>query len=445
MNLTIVYVLICIQALGVILQLKVWKVRALLSPGFYFSIIWFLGGVGLLVFHSLGLMVEYKIGYIDELNILISFTGLCFILFVGLYRGKVKDNHIVNISFISYFRVFKGIAVFYLLLALFVFSTEGSGLDFTTARENMHKTLENRSFLVGYFRLLSLPLSIYAGSRLVMILKGKNKVRISIYFYLLLPLIADTLFSFTEGGRVAMVYTMVMYLVGGVLTLPINFNFKEYKKIILNALFFALIINSAISWVASVRTIGGKALAKREMIKEKLGPFSFTYGAIEYIQSSYVGYQFRRVDAVDETTLGYGMYTFNGFINWQIPFASRFGIEKSSIADAFDIYYFNQESYDFKRNYYYVTHSNYLTIIKDFGFRGAFVAIFFIVLLSHILFVRIQTKKNIKYAATFFMFYLFFNYWTKSNFFGSLSDSVMNTLYSMLIVDIYNFISKKRS
>lgn len=445
MNISITIITLIILIIGAFVQLKVWGTRALLSPGLYFSIIWSLGVIGLLIFKSLGLLLEPYPQYIDELNILIAYTSLCFTLFVKLGRKKIDSNSIVEINFLSSFSLFKGIAIFYLIIAVYVFITEGSGLDFGKARDNMRSTIENRSFIVGYFRLLSLPLSIYAGSRLVKILSKKGSSSIIKYITLLLPFIADTLFSFTEGGRVAMVYSMLMYIVGGAISLPINFDFRQYKKVILNALLFIILINVAISWVASIRADADRNSSKVALIKDELGPFSFLYGAMDYVQVSYLGYQYRRVDAVDSKDLGYGIYTFNGFINWQIPFLGQLGVKDASIAHIFDVYYHNQETYDYDRDFYYVTHSAYIPIIKDFGFKGAFIAILIIVYLTHSLFVKIQNRKIIRYATTFFFFYLFFNYWSKSNFYGTLSNSILIPLYSFVIIDIVNYFSKRSS
>lgn len=442
MSLTIAFISLIVLAIGVYAQLTVWKARALMSPGFYFSVIWGLGIIGVIIFKSLGILVEYIPKHIDELNILVAFTSFCFTLFVKRGRNRVSSEVSINIEFISSTQLFKILSVFYLLLSVYVFFTEGSGLDFATARDSMHTTIENRSFLVGYFRILSVPLAIYAGSRLVKLLSHSKRVSITTYIYLMLPFLADTLFSFTEGGRVAMVYSMLMYVVGGAISLPINFNFKLYKKVLLNAVIFIIMLNVIISWIGSIRA--DKYDDKVNLVKKELGPMSFLYGSISYIQTSYLGYQYRRDDAVDLNNLGYGKYTFNGFINWELPFSARFGLENSSIAHLLGIYYHNQETYDFTRDYYYVTHSAYIPIIKDFGFKGAFIAIFFIVFIAHSLFIKIQKRNEIKYATTFFFFYLFFDYWSRSNFYGSLSSSILIPLYSFLLIDIINFITHNK-
>lgn len=50
MSLTIAYITFIILVVGAYAQLKIWKTRAFLSPGFYFSIIWGLGVTGLIIF-----------------------------------------------------------------------------------------------------------------------------------------------------------------------------------------------------------------------------------------------------------------------------------------------------------------------------------------------------------------------------------------------------------
>lgn len=436
MDISIAFITLIILVFTMLYQIKIWKTRALLSPGFYFSLIWSLGVIGLLLFKSVNILVEVYPEYIDELNILVGFTGLCFFAVTKIGVKKINPSFI-NINYLNSFSLFKILSIFYLTLAIYVFFVEGRGLDFASARDNVHETIENRSFLVGYFRLLSVPLSIYAGSIVMKSFFKLEKTSVQKTLFLVLPFISDTLFSLTEGGRVAMVYGLIFYAVGAVLTVPLSFSVKERKKVIFYGIVLVIFINSMISWIAKVRGDSDGTNQTTALVKEQLGAFSFLYGAMEYVNSSYLGYQYRRVDAVDDK-LGYGQYTLNGFINWQIPFASRFGFEDASIAKALDIYYYNQETYDFSREYYYVTHSAYLPIIKDFGFIGAFIAIFFIVYSSHYFFIKIQQRKNISLSVSFFFYYLFLIYWAKSNFYGTLSDSVLVPLYGFLIVDIFN-------
>ena len=396
----------------------------------------------MLLFSLFGILDDKYPEYIDELNYLVSFTAFCFLLF-SKYGFKKVNKSYIDINFFSSQRVFSTFSLFYFVLAFLVFLIEGKGLDFANARNNFHETLENRSFIVGYFRLLSIPLSIYAGSRVIRWLLNLEHYSPLFLITLFLPFFSDSLFSLTEGGRVAMVYGLLLYILGAALTLPLSLSFKGKWKLIFVGILFALLVNFVISYIGEVRTTADGNSEKAQPIKESLGVFSVFYGGMEYVGSTYVGYQYRRVDAVEEE-YGLGQFTFNGFINWQIPFASRFGLNNASIAKALDIYYYNQETYDFSRNYFYFTHSAYLPLIKDFGFKGSFVAIFFLTFLSHYFFVKIQMNNRIQSSMKFFLFYIFFFYWARSNFYGTLSDSIMIPLYSFLIVDFVNSIFKKK-
>lgn len=442
MNISIAILTLIILIITLLYQIKIWKVRVLLSPGFYFSIIWILGVIGLLVFKTIGILLESNPEYIDELNILISFTGVCFII-VTKIGVKNINSKIIIVNYFASFRFFKFLSAFFFILALYVFFIEGSGLDFGKARDNMHETIENRSFLVGYFRLLSIPLSIYAGNKFMKLFLKIESTSLIKNIFLILPFIANILFSLTEGGRVAMVYGLMLYIVGAVLILPMNFNINGKKKIFFYSFIVLMSVNVLISWIGSVRDAADGNSYRTDLIDEQLGSFAFLRGAMDYVYSSYVGYQLRREDAVGPR-LGFGQYTFNGFINWQLPFAGRFGLKDASIAKEFDIYYDNQETYDLIREQYDTTHSAYIPIIKDFGFRGAFFAIFFIVYFSHLFFVKIQKRRSLRYSVNFYFYYLFLIYWAKSNFYGTLSESILIPLYGFLIVDIFNNIIPRK-
>jgi len=415
-----------ILLLLILFQIKVWKYRVLLSPAFYFGILWLFGVTGLLINNSADVIVDTYPEFIDELNILISFTGLCFIAFTKTGRKKITINKI-DITKINTWTNYVILCVILFIVAIVIFFTEGNGFDFGKARNSMHETVANRNVLVEYIRLVSAPLSIFAGSIICLLFTAKNNIYKTKYLFLLLPFLSNMLFSLTEGGRVSMVFSLTQYLIGFGLTIPTKWSLLGSKKVIAILLAGFIAINLLISWVGTVRSVSDHN-TKHIVIKEELGVFSPLYGITEYVSSSYIGYQFRRIDAVSPE-LGYGRYTFNGFINWTIPFFSQLGIKNGSIADIFGIYYHNQETYDRKRPYYYVTHSSYIPIIKDYGFRGAFLCIIFLTFITQRLFIKIQMRDNIFVNIQFFWFYLFFEYWVKSNFYGTLSSSIIIPFY----------------
>lgn len=445
MNFTYSIIALLILALLLIRQLKVWKFRVFLSPGFYFAAFWILGVFGVSLFAALDMIPIVYPEYIDELNILVGFTGLCFLLITSWGRNKVKEDAI-RIDFTTN-TVFNILSLILLFAAIADFIRLGGNLNMGAAREAVHENVLNRPALIGYVETLSLPLSIYAGYKIFASLLTKKKETFIKNIFLLLPLFANLIFSVNVGGRVHFIYSFVYYLVGGAFAMPLNRSIMQLKKPLLLLLVASILLVTFISAVAAVRSehYRGAKDEKQAYFESQYGALSILYGPVEYMMLTYVGYQFRRDDAVDLDKLGYGRYAFNGFINWTIPFASQFGMGDMSIAKEFDIYYDNQETYDYERIAYNCTHSLYLPLVKDFGVSSIlYIAIAIIAFFSHYLFVQIQRKSTIKYACTLFLYYLFWNYWVKSNYYGTLSSTVLIPFYGFIIIDIIGNISKKQ-
>lgn len=440
--------LICciVQVFLVVYSIKIWHWRCLLSPGFYFGLIWFLGALGTMLFYQLGIFNVVSEKNVKELYDLVSFTGISFIYFTWRSRNKVDKNRSIKIDLLSKYTWFKAISVIVFLIALMTFIRAGANFDMGASREAVHDNVEKQSVLTGYAQILALPLSIIAGSLIGNLLQGKTKMSMTNKLYLLLPLLANLLFSVYLGGRVNFAYCIIQYGIGFCLTLKINQSRAISWKIFSIAVVTGVFLSVFISLVAAQRQThyGGQSYQYNLVAQKGVG-YAVAYGPMEYMNASFNGYQYRRDDAVDLNKLGYGQYTFNGFINWTLPFAGRFGLEKFSIADMLDMRYNNQETYDFNRIYYYTTHSCYIPLVKDFGPKGAFFAIFFIVWLSMFFFVKIQQKREIKWASSIFLYYLFLEYWLKSNYYGTLSNSVMLLLYGLLIFDILSYLSRRNN
>lgn len=437
------YITTVILALLIVFQIKTWKWRSFISPGFYFGALWILGVIGTQIFIDLGLLPIFNKEYLSELNIYIGFTGICFLLLTSKGRNQIQEDAI-KFNFIPSFKSFLYLSSFLLVVAVVTFVSSGASFDMGASRERVHETLANQSIIVGYAQSLSTVLSICAGYTF-----GKFFLK-DIYLSLpkrvifLFPMIAGLIFSIYLGGRVNFVYSIVEYLIGFSLSLPIKPQ-KSVNKKVIGYMFMGLIaVSLFISLVAAQRQehYGGES-REYNMVKSNYPIATILYGPMEYMTSSYWGYQLRRRDFVDENNLGYGTYTFNGFINWTLPFAGRVGLEDFSIANMLGIKHGAQDSYDFKRKYYYVTHSCYIPIVQDFGHWGAFPFIFFLVYISHSLFVMVQKRRSIKHAYLLFLFYLFFYYWVKSNYYGFLMQSVLVVLYGFLLIDILNKFNPK--
>lgn len=425
----------------IVKQINVWRYRVLLSPGFYFACIWSIGFLGITIMHFGGILTETYPQYIDELNIYAGFTCLCFLLWTSKGRQCIRERNLF-VHFPKESFIIIGLLAF--IAAISELYRSGMGLEsMGQAREYSHDILAGRSTIVNYATISGKVLSILAGYKLVEGLLKESKIGLVDYVFLLLPLVSNLFLSIVVGGRVDFVYSFLYYFIGASLNLPLHFKIK--RRIIIYFSLCMVIIVSFITYVQIERAVyyGGNKSDIQQYLEKKSPLLGALYGPIYYMSASFVGYQYRRVDDVDLNHLGYGMYTFNGFINWTIPFGNQFGLGDLSIAKYMDIYYDNQHTYDFEREHYQSTHSGYIPIVKDFGIIGAFVCIFFLTLIAHTLFVGIQKKRRIKHMYQFFFFLLFLDYWVRMNYYGSLSSTILIPLYPLLIIDLLDTLIKK--
>lgn len=394
MDIVISTVSTIILLLLIITQIKTWKWRCFISPGFYFGTLWILGVIGVTIFIELNIFPVFSKEYLNELNVYIGFTGLCFLLLTKKGRNQIQEGAI-TFNFMPSIKLFFYLSSFLLVVAIVTFISSGASFDMGASREKMHETVANQSVIVGYAQSLSTVLSICAGYTFGKFFLEEiylSKIKMIIFLF---PMIAGLVFSIYLGGRVNLVYSIVEYLIGFSLALPLKPNKSVNRKVMSYMIMGMIAVSLFISLVAAQRQehYGGES-RQYNLVKSNYPIATILYGPMEYMTSSYLGYQLRRKDFVDKNNLGYGAYTFNGFINWTLPFAGRVGLENFSIANMFGIKHGGQDSYDFKRKYYYVTHSCYIPIVQDFGHWGAFPFIFFLVYISHSLFVIVQ-KKNL--------------------------------------------------
>ena len=427
-----------LAVLLVIWQIRIWRFRVFLSPGFYFGFIWGIAFLGITIMHMGGILLEDFPQYIDELNIYAGFSCICFLFWTKIGRNSINIAQI-TIKFPE--KAFRILAIVLLIAAIRELLRVNIGLtNMGDARANVHETMESRSVIIGYAISSSMALSILAGYRLVLFLDKKVRISLIKLLFLIMPLFANLLLSIVAGGRVDFVYSFVYYIIGASLYLPLSY--KAKWRVVRIALLSFIVVFYFISAVQSQRAANGSGFRSdlEVYLDSKFPILGVLYGPIKYMSETYVGYQYRRVDDVDLSNLGYGQYTFNGFINWTIPFSNQFGMGDFSIARELNIYYYNQHTYDYTRDYYYTTHSGFIPIIKDFGIYGAYVCIFILTLLSHFLFVAIQKKKFIKYCTSLFFFVIFTDYWIRMNYYGMLSNSILLKLYPFLLIDLLAFV-----
>ena len=445
MNITLTLITLSILVYLLFFQIKIWKWRCFISPGFYFAALWILGVIGSKIFTDLDIVPLAFPHYLDELNVYVAFTGLCFLGLTKKGRKKINTDTIF-LRFIPSYNIFLYAGLFLVLVALYAFVSAGANFNMGENRQAMHDTVESQSVLVGYAQSISSIFSICAGYAWGLIFVEKKKATLAQKMILLLPMLSGLIFSIYLGGRIDLIFSVVKYIIGFILAVPLLPAKKVRKKILLLGILCMFCVSIFISAVASQRQehYGGDNEQFKLVTDGKLY-MKVIYGPMEYMVSSYLGYQYRRDDFVDLNNLGYGSYTFNGFINWTLPFAGRIGLENFSIANQFDIYHPSQESYDFERIFFYTTHSSYIPIVQDFGTKGAFVLIFILTYLAHYFFIKIQQRQMIRYSSSLLMFLLFLFYWIKSNFYGFLMIPItMTTLYGLLVLDLLNYLFKRK-
>lgn len=388
-----------------------------------------------------GLVYDAFPQYINELNIYVGFTAMCFIYFTKKHSRTVFEDP-VDLQF----AIRKGFSILSLLFAIaavYDFIRLGAHFDVSAARDMAHEIQGSQSTLVGYAKTLAMPLSVMAGYMLCIAIVEHKKIGIIIF----LPLLGNLIFSLNVGGRVDAFYSFLMYLMGFSFALPIKFDIHAYKKVLIIGAVGIVLFCGFINFVGRQRAVGHhNTISATEAYLDNVSPLlGAIYGPIEYSMASWTGYQERRYDAYDENHKGWGKYTFNGFINWTLPFSSQLGFGDFSIAKALNLYYSNMETYDETRQFYYVTHSCYFLLIKDYGFWGVFIAIILLTAISQKLFIKVQSKSVLKYASSLYLYYLIWLYWSHSMFGETLSRSVLLPLYGFLMVDIVNYLLKGHS
>ena len=379
---------------------RIWKIRCLISPAFYFAIIWLMGSSSLLILHQFDVFVEAHPEYLNELNLYVCFTAFCFMIISSFGKNKiVKDN--IELNFFCDENFYAFLSIIYCLGALAEFVAFGANFNIAKSRLISHINSANRYSIIAYVSKLSIPLSVFAGYKFVSKIVLRQKYNLFEFILYLLPLLSSLIFSINLGGRVDITYSFVRYIVGGVLALGKNVKYYNIKKLIIYFLLTAILIILYIYVNGSLRTKNTNNINQYTLnlyLKKHSSLFVPLQEPMLYALCSYNGYQYRRIDAVDLTHLGYGIYTFNGFINWTLPCLGRLGFKNLSIAKLFDVYYDVKETYDYERIFYFTTHSCYLTIVKDFGQYGAFGGIVLLTIIAHSVFVCLQTRNEYKYA-----------------------------------------------
>jgi oligosaccharide repeat unit polymerase len=411
--------------------------KMFLHPGFYFAGIWVIAvpSQWYLTIEEIA-YIPYP-EYVDELNIFVSFTALCFIIFAN-FGTKTKKQNGAELSFLRSKRFYSFLLYLTLtgaLLRLFK-SWYFIGINFNIGQVRLAITgdlnqLQQGSSLIdslsSYMNIFYPIITILAGYYLGLKVQRKTGF-INSNWLIFIPFLITIIYVMTIGGRNPLAIGLKLYILGFAFTLQYQVLDRVKKKIwiyfiaafLAFGLFSTLVGNQREQLAKGYTFSGGFS----DNINSKvLKNFS---GIMEYMGAHYSGYQIRRHDTFDPNKLGYGYYTFNGLFNFSVPFSSLVGL-RGTLGDFFG-FEENELKYsrlaELDKPSFWTTRSVYLEMICDFGVYGIFGFIFLITFYTHRIFLKL-TKRRFNKALNFIFFYLIFTYWSSSNFQSNYSNNLL--------------------
>ena len=439
------FLCIFVHLVTLLLFVKVWKWKVFAHPGFYFSGIWLVSVISEYYLLSVGKAILIDQALIDELNIYSAFTSFCFLLFVGLGKGKKSIDFRINI--VRSKEVF--LKYLYLCLALVVFNFILKGASFSFGRNrlaytgNMAHVMNDASAIDSIISILTSPtiyFTIFMGVEIARYFMENSQLHFS-KKALALPFLMTFLNALMIGGRNPIAISVKHYLFGIGMGLSTYFLHGKQKKKIVR---FVLIIFIGFSLFSTLvaegrRQVFGFSTVVVENESKLMSTFS---GVMDYMSAHYWGYQLRRNDFSSGNDLKYGICTFYGLGNLSIPFFFFFGLE-GNVWKWLGVDYNPQEVYLSGVEGFYTTSTIYALLVRDFGVNGTYFAIFFLVIITQFIFVR-ALKKEHRTALSLIPIIMVFTYWSSSNF-NSGFPSLQPLLFGALLFDLtQNNYSRKR-
>jgi len=402
-----------------------WKYKSLFHPGFYFVIIWLVAVPSQWYLTKLNLAaLPYPI-YVNELNLLVAFTSLCFFVFsfLGLRYKRLKPR--INILFSP--KYFEILSIICLLTVVVKFIYSGAsfnmGLNRLSQTQDLAHVYNQSTFIDSILSILgsSLPiLSVLAGYFIGKKQFGKKGMIKNIF--LIIPFLSVFLETIMIGGRNPLANVIKLYLLGYALSLPLKITGELKQKVLKYVLIVSILFVVFTTFVANQRTYSAG------IVRNKLeSPIAESFsGIMDYMSCHYWGYQLRREDYTSND-LKYGVDTFFGFININIPFSSQLNIN-AGLPSLLGINHDPLEIYKSDREGFYTTYSIYIQMISDFGIRGVYIFILLFTLYTHWLFINI-IKRPVNSALSFIFFYLCFAYWSSSNFSSVYGVNLLSSIF----------------
>jgi len=424
---------------------KIWGMKMLLHPGFYFAMIW------VIAVPSQWYLMKLKIAlipfpkYIDELNIFVAFTAFCFLIFSfqGRNKNTIQD---IELNFLYSKKFYKillyvtlaGVSFKFIYSWLYLGATLNMGetrLAYTKDLIHIKRSFNTLEILFSYMSMFYPVITILAGYYLGRMIQ-KREALINSYWLLGLPLLITFIQVITIGGRNPMAIGIKYYLFGLAFTMSYYLNNRIKRKYILYALMVILSFGSFSSFVNNQRMVAFGATRNVQKVSDNVLINNFS-AIMQYMSDHYWGYQLRRNDSFNSSQLGFGYFTFNGIFLTEIPFSSLIGFQ----GNLGDILEFEENRLDYKRlarlkkDGFYTTRSVYIEMICDFGQKGIFLFIILFTYYSNRLFINVSNRKFQKPLNLFFLF-LCFNYWASSNFQSVYATGIFITFIIFWLFDL---------
>lgn len=432
LSINIACILVHISAIGVIW--KKWRTQAILHPGLYFSGLWLVSTISQSLSSSFDLMPTPNESAIYELNVYAAFTSFIFILMsnIGKKGHTVKPTFYLVDNNIRFIKILITIA---LISTITTFVSSGASFDFNANRADI---ISDQSHMSRSYTLLdsilavcntTLPfVTIVVGYCLGVQLATDEKKMKTIW--IVLPLAIAFISAMTQGGRIAVLTSIRNYIIGIGFALPL-YTIPKSKifKLLGYTSLCAFIFLSFISII-------GESRADYTGYEYGFSRFGIFSGVVDYMTSHYWGFQLRRIDYANDINLYYGINTFYGFLDFRIPFSASLGLN----GNIWDILGFNYDPYAIYKSGVegcFTTSSQFMPLIADFGTKGAYIVIIFLVYITQMLFLSVinNPKRN---AISLVFFYMFFSFWFGSNFNGGFMS-----LYTVLLAAfLFDFIRK---
>jgi oligosaccharide repeat unit polymerase len=242
---------------------RIYKLRMILHPGFYFMSIWLFAVPSNYYLTLVGYAQDPYPEYVDELNIFVAFTALVFILIIRFGKKSIS-NHTIILKFGSSLNLYKSIVYITLLSTIikFILLLITVGISFNLGKNRdiiisagfRDRSLNLFDYLLSYGMMLYPIITILAGYYL-----GRKMQKLSSpvqsKLLIALPFIITLIQVLIIGGRNPLALGLKYYLLGLSLSLMHSIQKNITKKILIYCFFIIVVFSSFSNYVGNQRDL----------------------------------------------------------------------------------------------------------------------------------------------------------------------------------------------